>query len=196
MAFGQNFISFMKKSVTYWTFVKLKNRKWRTYFIGKAINLLIFCSLKKNLHQKDWLETFQIWFISIKKRVKISRYIFYLNINLIKIINSEKANKIWRNLQILFEITYLAAPKKEISSNFWGLLGIYELYEMCCTFKSETQTASTIICTAVKLECFQFNNMNKSACLMDFEKKKSYTYMRIKGLLENGNLCCWHFQFP
>ena len=47
MAFGQNFISFMKKSVTNWTFVKLKNRKWFTYFIGKPINLPTFYFLKR-----------------------------------------------------------------------------------------------------------------------------------------------------
>ena len=70
MAFGQNFIPFMKKSVTYWTFVKLKNRKWHTYFIGKAINLPIFYFLKRKscmIRQKGWLGTYQLWFISFKK---------------------------------------------------------------------------------------------------------------------------------
>ena len=66
---------------------------------------------------------------------KIENYEFWINNNFLpkksryeKIIYYEKATKIWRNLKILFKITYVRQKSLEFSSSFCALLRIYELY--------------------------------------------------------------------
>ena len=101
------------------------------HFSSVILNLIKSYTHPRNCPQQDvrlevesrfdevFFEILRKWFEKLEKQ----RWDYYLNIEFI--IYPEKATKIWRYLQIFLDNN---KSNFEISSNFSGLLRIYELY--------------------------------------------------------------------